>query len=295
MIKVIVTAALTGVLATRAQCPAIPYTPKEIGEEAKRAADAGAAIVHIHARTPEGAADWNVETFAEIFTEVRARTDVIVNFSTGAVGIPANERVAHIRDLKPEMAALNMGSMNYAIYSEKKKAFYHDHVFANPFTDIQFFLETMNSAGVRPEMECLDIGHIGNTLRLMDMGVLTPPFQFSLIMGVLGGIPGTTRHLVDQVDSLPPGSHWQVIGIGLNQWPLVASAIGMGGNVRVGLEDNFYVEDGRMAKSNGDLVEKACRMAHDLGREVATSAEARSQLGLDATPRPASSRSGTSS
>jgi 3-keto-5-aminohexanoate cleavage enzyme len=283
--KVIVTAALTGVLATREQCPAIPYTPKEIGEEAKRAVDAGAAIVHIHARNPQGGADWSVETFAEIFTEVRARTDVIVNFSTGAVGIPTEERVAHIRELRPEMAALNMGSMNYAIYSEKKKAFYHDHVFANPFRDIQMFLETMKSAKVRPEMECFDAGHIGNTRPLIDMGVLDAPFQFSLIMGVLGGIPGTTRHLVDQVDSLPQGSHWQVIGIGLNQWPLVAAAMSMGGNVRVGLEDNFYVEQGKMAKSNGDLVEKACRLARDLGREVASAAEARTQLGLEPTPR----------
>ena len=285
--KVIVTAALTGVLATRDQCPAIPYTPKEIGEEAKRAADAGAAIVHIHARTPQGGPDWSVEMFAEIFSEVRARTDMIVNFSTGAVGVAAEERVAHVRDLRPEMAALNMGSMNYAIYSEKKKAFYHDHVFANPFKDIQLFLETMRAAGVRPEMECFDAGHIGNTRPLIDMGVLVPPFQFSLIMGVLGGIPGTTRHLVDQVDSLPQGSHWQVIGIGLKQWPLLAAAMTMGGNVRVGLEDNFYVEEGKMAKSNADLVEKARRLARDLGRDVATPAEARAQLGLDATPRPA--------
>ena len=285
--KVVISAALTGVLSTRNQCPAIPYTPKEIGEEARRAADAGAAIVHIHARTPDGGPDWKGETFAEIFNEVRARTDVVVNFSTGAIGIPPEDRVAHIRDLRPEMAALNMGSMNYAIYSEKKKTFYHDHVFANSFKDIQFFLETMKQAGVRPEMECFDAGHIGNTRPLIDMGVLVPPFQFSLIMGVLGGIPGSTRHLVDQVDSLPPGSQWQVIGIGLNQWPLVAAAITMGGNVRVGLEDNFYVEDGKMAKSNGDLVEKAGRLVRDLGREVATSAEARAQLGLDATPRPA--------
>jgi len=285
MNKVIITAALTGVLATRDHCPAIPYTPKEIGEEAKRAADAGAAIVHIHARKPDGGPDWSVETFAEIFSEVRARTDVIINFSTGGVGIPAEERVAHIRDLRPEMAALNMGSMNYAIYSEKKKAFHHDHVFANPFKDIQLFLETMKGANVRPEMECFDTGHIGNTRPLIDMEVLAPPLQFSLIMGVLGGIPGTTRHLVDQVDSLPPASHWQGIGVGLKQWPLVAAAITMGGNVRVGLEDNFYVEEGSMAKSNGDLVEKAVRLAHDLGREVAMAAEARAQLGLDATPR----------
>jgi 3-keto-5-aminohexanoate cleavage enzyme len=285
MSKTVITAALTGVLATREQCPAIPYTPKEIAEEARRAADAGASIVHIHARTADGGPDWSVETFADIFTEVRARTDVVINFSTGAIGIPPEDRIAHIRDLRPEMAALNMGSMNYAIYSEKRKVFHHDHVFANPFHDIQFFLETMNKAGVRAEMECFDAGHIGNTRPFIDMGVLKPPMQFSLIMGVLGGIPGTTRHLVDQVDSLPAGSHWQVIGISLNQWPLVAAAITMGGNIRVGLEDNFYIEEGRMAGSNGELVEKAARLCSDLGHEVASIAEARSQLGLDAEPR----------
>jgi uncharacterized protein (DUF849 family) len=286
MKKTVITAALTGVLATREQCPAIPYTPKEIAEEARRAADAGASIVHIHARTPDGGPDWSVETFADIFAEVRARTDVVINFSTGAIGIPPEERIAHIRDLRPEMAALNMGSMNYAIYSEKRKVFHHDHVFANPFHDIQFFLETMNKAGVRAEMECFDAGHIGNTRPFIDMGVLEPPLQFSLIMGVLGGIPGTTRHLVDQVDSLPNGSHWQVIGISLNQWPLVAAAITMGGNVRVGLEDNFYIEEGRMAGSNGELVEKAARLCHDLGHDVASIAETRAQLGLETSPSP---------
>ena len=292
MSKTVITAALTGVLATREQCPAIPYTPNEIAEEALRAAEAGAAIVHIHARTPDGGPDWNVDTFAEIFAEVRARTGVIINFSTGAVGIPPEERVAHIRELRPEMAALNMGSMNYAIYSDKRKVFYHDHVFANPFHDIQFFLEAMNGAGVRPEMECFDTGHIANTRPFIDMGVLRPPLQFSLIMGVLGGIPGTTRHLVDQVDSLPEGSHWQVIGIGLRQWPLVAAAISMGGNVRVGLEDNFYIEENRMAKSNGELVEKAVRLCGELGRGVASISEARDQLGLDVEPRAARVREG---
>lgn len=278
---VVITAALTGVLATRDQCPAIPYMPVEIAEEAKRSADAGAAIVHIHARTPEGGADWSVDTFREILTEVRARTDVIVNFSTGSVGVPAEERVAHIRELRPDIGALNMGSMNYAIYSERKKTFYHDHVFANPFRDIRFFLEAMNEAGVRPELECFDTGHIANTAPLIDLGVLRPPYQFSLIMGVLGGIPGTARHLQNQVDTLPADSFWQVIGIGLNQWRLVASALAMGGNVRVGLEDNFYVEEGRMAKSNADLVEKAARLASDIGRPVASIEEARTILCLE--------------
>jgi 3-keto-5-aminohexanoate cleavage enzyme len=281
MKPVVITAALTGVLATREQCPAIPYTPREIADEAKRSAEAGASIVHIHARTPQGGPDWSVDTFREILTEVRARTNVIVNFSTGAVGIPAEDRIAHIRELKPDIGALNMGSMNYAIYSSKKKAFYHDHVFANPFRDIQFFLQAMNDAGVRPELECFDTGHVANTGPLIDMGVLRPPYQFSLIMGVLGGIPGTARHLQNQVDTLPDGSLWQVIGIGLNQWALAASALAMGGNVRVGLEDNFYVEEGRMAASNGDLVEKAARLATDLGRPVATVDEARKILCLE--------------
>ena len=278
--RVVISAALTGALTRREHCPAIPYTPVEIGEEARRAAEAGAAIVHIHARNPDGSPTWSRETFADIEVEVRARTDVIINFSTGAVGIPADERIAHIRELKPEMAALNMGSMNYAIYSEKRKQFYHDHVFANPFSDIRFFLETMNEAGVRPEMECFDSGHVGNTAPLIDIGVLRPPYQFSLVMGVLGGIPGTTRNLVHQVGSLPPDSHWQVIGISLNQWPLVAAAISLGGNIRVGLEDNFYFEEGRMAISNGELVEKAVAMCGEQGRPVASIAEAREQLGL---------------
>jgi 3-keto-5-aminohexanoate cleavage enzyme len=281
----VISAALTGVLAKRDLCPAIPYTPAEIGEEARRAAEAGAAIVHIHARTDEGGPDWSVETFRAIFEEVRARTDVIVNFSTGAVGIPKEQRIAHIRQLKPELAALNMGSMNYALFSKSRREFVVDHVFANPFGDIRFFLEAMNEGGVRPEMECFDSGHIGNTAPLIELGILQPPYQFSLVMGVLGGIPGTTRNLVHQAGSLPAGSHWQVIGIGLNQWPLLTAGIALGGNVRVGLEDNFYLEEGHMARSNAELVEKAALMCRQEGRQPATVAEARAHLGLPAEPR----------
>jgi uncharacterized protein (DUF849 family) len=281
----VISAALTGVLAKRDLCPAIPYTPAEIGEEAARAAEAGAAIVHIHARTDEGGPDWSVERFRAIFEEVRARTDVIVNFSTGAVGIPKEDRIAHIRQLKPELAALNMGSMNYALFSKSRREFVVDHVFANPFGDIRFFLEAMNEGGVRPEMECFDSGHIGNTAPLIELGILQPPYQFSLVMGVLGGIPGTTRNLVHQAGSLPAGSHWQVIGIGLNQWPLLAAGIALGGNVRVGLEDNFYLEEGHMARSNGELVTKAVLMCRQEGREPASAAEARRLLGLPAEPR----------
>ena len=215
MPKTIITAALTGVLTTRAQSPAIPYTPEEIAEEARRSVEAGAGIVHIHARQDDGRPAYNVETYARINAAVRAHCpEVIINYSTGAVGVSREARVAHIATLRPDMAALNMGSMNYAIYSSKHKTFYHDHVFANPFADILFFLEAMNVAGTRPEMECFDTGHIHNAAPLIDMGMLRPPYQFSLIMGVLGGIPGTTKHLVQQVDNLPPGAHWQVGGDG---------------------------------------------------------------------------------
>ncbi len=279
--KTIISAALTGVLATRDQCPAIPYTAAEIAAEARRAVDAGASIVHIHARQPDGRPAFDVESYRQIDLAVRERCpEVLVNYSTGAIGIDRELRIAHIRELKPDLAALNMGSMNYAIYSRKHKRFHHDHIFANPFGDIQYFLEAMNAAGTRPEMECFDAGHINNAQPLLDMGVLRPPLQFSLIMGVLGGIPATTQSLLNQVNALPRDAHWQVIGIGLKQWAMVAAAITLGGNVRVGLEDNFYLREGEMADSNGALVEKAARLVHDLGGTVASIAETRAALGF---------------
>lgn len=281
MSKTIITAALTGVLTTRQQSPAIPYTPDEIAEEARRSVEAGAAIVHIHARQDDGRPAYDVATYARIDAAVRERcADVIINYSTGAVGVDREARVAHIAALRPDMAALNMGSMNYAIYSAKHKTFYHDHVFANPFGDILYFLEAMNAAGTRPEMECFDTGHIHNAMPLIDMGVLRAPYQFSLIMGVLGGIPGTTKHLVHQVDTLPPGAHWQVIGIGARQWPLVAAAITLGGNIRVGLEDNLYLAPGQLAQSNGELVAKAAELVRLVGGDVASIGEAREILSL---------------
>ena len=280
--KTIITAALTGVLTTREQSPAIPYTPAEIAEEARRSVEAGASIVHIHARQPDGRPAFDVETYAQIDAELRRRCpDVIINYSTGAIGIDRETRIHHVRALKPDMAALNMGSMNYAIYSRKHKTFYHDHVFANPFKDIQFFLEAMNEAGTRPEMECFDTGHINNAQPLIDLGILQPPYQFSLIMGVLGGIPAGTKTLVQQVDQLPSNSHWQVIGIGQKQWRLAAAAVSMNGNVRVGLEDNLYLPTGELAKSNGELVAKAAELVRLVGGEVATITEARAFLKLD--------------
>ena len=279
--KTIITAALTGVLTTRKQSPAIPYTPEEIAEEARRSVEAGASIVHIHARQDDGRPAYDVAMYGRIDTAVRALCpNVIINYSTGAMGISREERIHHIPVLKPDMAALNMGSMNYAIYSSKNKTFYHDYVFQNPFADIQFYLEAMNAAGTRPEMECFDTGHIRNAQPLIDMGILQPPYQFSLIMGVLGGIPASTKNLVHQVESLPPNAHWQVIGISQQQWALIAAAVTMGGNIRTGLEDNLYISRGELAQSNGQLVGKAAKLVQMIGGEVASIAEAREMLQL---------------
>jgi 3-keto-5-aminohexanoate cleavage enzyme len=279
--KIIVTAALTGVLARREQCPSIPYTPQEIALEGKRAVDAGASILHIHARQDDGAPAYDIETYRQIGVEVRRLCpDAIINYSTGAVGLSREERIHHITALKPDMAALNMGSMNYAIYSPKTKEFYHDFVFQNPFGDIKFYLEKMKEAGTVPEMEVFDNGHINNASPLIDMGILTPPFVFSFVMGVLGGIPISTQNILHQAASVPKGSVWQVIGIGRKQWQAAAAAITIDGNFRVGLEDNFYLPSGEMAKSNGELVEAAAGLVRMLGRDVSTIAETRQTLNI---------------
>ncbi len=281
---VVITAALTGVLANRSQCPYIPYTPEEIAEEGLRAVEAGASILHIHARNPDGTPAYDVETYSRIHEEVRKRVpNAIINYSTGAIGISNDERIHQVTALKPEMAALNMGSMNYAIYSSHHKKFYHEFVFANPFKDIAFFLGKMREAGSIPEMEVFDTGHINNAMPFIDQGLIPKPYVFSFVMGVLGGIPATTDNLIHQSRQVPAGSHWQVIVIGRKQWALASVALTLGGNFRVGLEDNFYLPEGEMAKSNGELVARAASLARTLGREPATIAETRAMLELPAT------------
>jgi 3-keto-5-aminohexanoate cleavage enzyme len=281
--KVVVTCALTGVLATREQCPWVPYTPEEIAEEARRAYEAGAAVVHIHARTPEGGPTYEPSVYGSIRKEIERRCPVILNFSTGGMG-PMEDRVAHIAQVKPALGALNMGSMNYAKYSPRRKEFVFDFVFENPFKDISYLLGVMKTAGVKPELECFDVGHTNSVWPLLDKGLLKAPLQFSFIMGVLGGIRATAENLALQARETPERSTWEVIGISHEQWRMVAAALALGGNVRVGLEDNFYLDayGKQMARSNGELVEKAVRMARDIGREPATVAEAREILSLDA-------------
>jgi uncharacterized protein (DUF849 family) len=278
--KVIITCALTGVLATREQCPGIPYTPVEIAEEARRAYEAGATCVHIHGRTDDGAPSWELETFQQIKHEVRKRCPIILNFSTGTLEDDIGKQCAIIRECKPEIAALNMGTMNYAKFSPKRGEFVFDMVFPNTFGKILSFLEVMNSAGVKPELECFDAGHTNSIWPLYTMGKLKKPTQFSFIMGVLGGLPTSIEALQLQKQTIPPGSTWEVIGIGKEQWRLVASALVLGGNIRVGLEDNFYLPNGTMAKSNGELVEQAAQLTRLTGRQIANVDEARAMLSL---------------
>ncbi len=283
--KVIITCAVSGAVANKQQCPGIPYTPEEYAKEVRRARDAGATMVHIHAREPNGTPTVKAEHYKAITQAVLAETpDIIINYSTGFVGLPMAERVAHIVELKPEVGALNMGSMNYAKYSPKRKGFVFNFVFENHFDDIIFLLERMKEAGVKPECETFDVGHVESVAPLVDLGVLTPPIQFSLIHGVLGGIQATARNLAHMSSVVPDGSTWGVIAISRNQWMMVAASATLGGNVRVGFEDNFYLPSGEMASSNGELVESAAAICRLQGREVAEPQEARSLLSLPLEP-----------
>jgi 3-keto-5-aminohexanoate cleavage enzyme len=280
----VVTCALSGVLASRKQCPGIPYTPVEIAEEAKRAYDAGAAAVHIHARNDDGSPTFSPAVFASIKAEIQRRCPVILNFSTGTILEDVTEQCTYIRESKPQIAALNMGTMNYSKYSAKRKAFDFDMVFPNTYGKIIKLLAAMNEAGVKPELECFDTGHTAGVRPLLDIGVLKEPLQFSFIVNVLGGIPATVESLQLQTKIMPAGSEWEVIGISHGQWRMLATALVLGGNIRCGLEDHLYLPGGEMAKSNGDLVEVAVRMVRDVGRRPATVEEARKILSLAAAP-----------
>lgn len=282
---VIISCAISGVIANRDQCPAIPYTPEEYAAEARRAVEEGASQVHIHARRPDGTPSYEVEDFRAITEAILAEVDdVIVNYSTGAIGVPLSKRITYLRELRPDVAALNMGSMNYAKYSRRRKDFVFKAVFENSFDTIIELLDAMRELGIKPEHECFDAGHVANLDPLLDMELLSAPLQISLVMGVNGGIRPTARNVALMSEQVPGGAEgsdqWQVIGVSREQWRLVAAALALGGNVRAGLEDNLYLPDGEMARSNGDLIARARRMAEDVGRRAATVAEAREMLGV---------------
>ncbi|MDO8209442.1 3-keto-5-aminohexanoate cleavage protein [Conexibacter sp. CPCC 206217] len=282
---VIVTCSISGAIANREQCAAIPYTPAEYAAEARRAVDEGASMIHIHARTPDGTPSYEIEDFRAITDAILAAVgDVVINYSTGALGVSLEKRIAYLRALKPDVAALNMGSMNYAKYSRRRRDFVFHTVFENSFESIITLLRAMNEEGIKPEHECFDTGHIANLDPLLDMGILREPLQISCVMGVTGGIRPTARNLAHMAENVPGGpdggNEWGVIGISRAQWTLIATALTLGGNVRAGLEDNFYLPDGAMARSNGDLIAQAVRMARDVGRRVASVEETRSMLGV---------------
>ncbi|MCK9250137.1 MAG: 3-keto-5-aminohexanoate cleavage protein [Solirubrobacteraceae bacterium] len=288
----VLTCSISGSLADRDQCPAIPYTPAEYAAEARRIVDEGGVHIHIHARTPDGRPSHEIEDFAAIQQAIRDEVGdaAIINFSTGTIGVPVEKRIAYLEACRPEVAALNMGSMNYAKYSARRKEFVFQTIFPNPFDEIVALLRAMRDLGIKPEHECFDVGHVGNLAPLIDMGLLEGPLHADFVMGVTGGIPPTARNLAAMADNLADvgaalpsatgGHHWGVIGISRVQWPMVAAALALGGSVRVGLEDNFYLPDGTMARSNGDLVAKARQMIEDAGRRPATAQEARAALGI---------------
>jgi 3-keto-5-aminohexanoate cleavage enzyme len=286
---VVITCAISGALANRDQCPAIPYTPQEYAAEARRIVDEGGVHIHIHARKPDGTPSYEIEDFTAIHDAIRAEVGdaAILNFSTGTIGVSVEKRIAYLKACPPEVAALNMGSMNYAKYSSRRKDFVFSTDFPNPFDEIIELLKAMNELGIKPEHECFDLGHVGSLKPLIDMGVLKGPLHADFVMGVTGGVPPTARNLAAMADNLGwAGSgldaHWGVIGISRVQWTMLAAALSLGGSIRVGLEDNLYLPDGEMARSNGELIAKARQMTIDAGRRPATVEEARALLGLKA-------------
>ncbi|MGO9320873.1 MAG: 3-keto-5-aminohexanoate cleavage protein [Solirubrobacteraceae bacterium] len=285
---VVITCSISGAIANREQCPAIPYTPEEYAAEARRIVDEGGVHIHIHARKPDGTPSYEIEDFQAITDAIRTEVGdaAIVNYSTGTIGVPVEKRIEYLRACRPEVAALNMGSMNYAKYSKSRKQFVFNMVFQNPFGEIIELLEAMNELGIKPEHECFDVGHVGSLAPLIDMGVLKTPLHVDCVMGVVGGIPPSARNLAAMVDNIPEGggggvsNHWGVIGISRDQWMLVSAALTLGGSIRVGLEDNLYLPSGEMAKSNGELIAKARQMTEDMGRRPASVQEARAMLAI---------------
>ena len=271
MEKLIITAAICGAEVTKEQNPAVPYTVEEIVREAKSAVDAGAAIVHLHVREDDGTPTQSKARFKECIDAIyKVCPDVILIPSTGgAVGMTAEERLQPT-ELFPEMATLDCGTCNFG-----------DEVFENTMPMMRDFGKRMIENNIKPEYECFEMGHLDTVLNIAKKGqVPGAPMQFNFVLGVPGCTPATVSNLCWLVNAIPAGSTWTATGIGRHAFTLAAPAIAMGGNVRVGFEDNLYLERGVLAKSNGELVAKVVRIAKELGRPIATSAEAREILGL---------------
>jgi len=297
--KVIITCAVTGAIHTPSMSPHLPITADEIAEAALGAAKAGAAIVHLHARDPkDGRPDQRPEAFAPFLAKIKRESNVVINITTGgAPTMTVEERLRPCAHFKPEVASLNMGSMNFGLYPmlERFKAFKHDwerpylegshdRIFKNTFTDIANILTTCAQNGTRFEVECYDIGHLYTLRHFADRGLIKPPFFIQSVFGILGGIgphPEDVAHMRRTADRLFGDQYlWSVLGAGRNQLPIAAQSVSLGGNLRVGLEDSLWIGPGQLATSNAEQVMKARGIVEGLGLEIATPDEARAMLEL---------------
>jgi 3-keto-5-aminohexanoate cleavage enzyme len=270
MQPVMITAAIVGAELTRDQQPHLPISPEEIITTAVECYEAGAAIIHIHVRDADGNSTQDAGIFRKVVAGIRARCDVITQVSTGgAVWMSADERLQSI-ECRPDMATLTTGTVNFG-----------DSVFVNNRGLVETFARRLRDYGIVPEIEIFDAGMIEEAMRLRNMGLISEPLQFDFVMGVPGGIGAEPAHLVHLVRSLPPCSTWSVAGIGRHQLTLGTIALAMGGNVRVGFEDNIYYRKGQLAKTNAELVSRIVRIARELDRPVATPSQAREMLHLD--------------
>jgi uncharacterized protein (DUF849 family) len=300
MEKLILTAAITGAATVPSQTPYLPLTPEEIADSAIEAAQAGAAIVHIHARRPEdGMPSPDPEHYRQIISRIKEKSDVVICITTGgSVLMTVKERARVVPLFKPEMCSFNLGSINFALHPvmERIKEFKYewekpylemskDFVFKNTFKDFEYLCKVTRESGTRPELEVYDVGHIYNLDYLIRTKQLAFPVHLQFVMGVLGAIRATPEDLIylkNKAEALfgEDNFTWSVIGIGAAQFSLSAMAINMGGHVRVGLEDNIYIKRGVLAKSNAELVLKAVELARAFHREVATPDDARRILKL---------------
>jgi uncharacterized protein (DUF849 family) len=299
MAKVIITCAVTGSIHTPSMSPHLPVTPAEIADAALGAAEAGAAIVHLHARNPQdGRPDQSAEAFEPFLKVIKQASDVVINLTTG--GSPfmqVAERIAPAAKWRPEVASLNMGSMNFGLFPmlDRFKEFKHawepemleasrDLVFRNSFKDIEFALRTLNETGARYEFECYDTSHLHNLHYFWKAGLVQAPLFIQTVFGLLGGIgahPEEVQHMKRTADRLFGDNYiWSVLGAGRAQMPVAAIGAAMGGNVRVGLEDSLWIGKGRMASSNAEQVVQVRKIIEGLGLEVATPGEARAMLQL---------------
>ena len=270
MEKLIITAAISGAEVTKEMNPAVPYTIEEVVREAKSAYDAGAAVIHLHVRWDDGTPTQDKGRFKEAIDAIKTLCpDVIILPSTGgAIGMSEEERLQPI-ELEPEIASLDCGTCNFG-----------DSIFINTDDMIQLFAKKMKASGVKPELECFEKGMIDNALMLYKKGLVDEPLHFNIVLGVKGAMSASVRDLVFMVESLPENVTWCATGIGKDEFSIAAAAIAMGGHIRVGFEDNLYLEKGVLADSNGVLVEKAVKLADTMNREIARPEDARRILGL---------------